>query len=40
MLTASTDIQYLKGVGEKKAVALRKLGIDTVGALLRYYPRA
>ena len=40
MLTASTDIQYLKGVGEKRAVVLRKMGIDTVGALLRFYPRA
>lgn len=40
MLTASTDIQYLKGVGEKRAELLRRRGIDTVGALLRFYPRA
>ena len=40
MLTASTDIQYLKGVGEKRAELLRKKGIDTVGALLHFYPRA
>ena len=40
MITASTDIQYLKGVGEKRAEILRKKGIDTVGALLRFYPRA
>ena len=40
MLTASTDIQYLKGVGEKRAVILKSKGIDTVGALLRFYPRA
>jgi len=40
MLTASTDIQYLKGVGEKRAVVLKLKGIDTVGALLRFYPRA
>ena len=39
MITASTDIQYLKGVGEKRAVVLKKKGIDTVGALLRFYPR-
>ncbi len=39
MLTALTDIKYLKGVGEKRAEILRKKGIDTVGALLRYYPR-
>lgn len=40
MLTASTDIRFLKGVGEKRAELLRKRGIDTVGALLRFYPRA
>ncbi len=40
MITASTDIQYLKGVGEKRAVVLKTKGIDTVGALLRFYPRA
>lgn len=40
MITASTDIQYLKGVGEKRAVVLKNKGIDTVGALLRFYPRA
>lgn len=34
------DIRYLKGVGEKRAEKLYKLGIDTVGALLRFYPRA
>ena len=40
MITASTDIQFLKGVGEKRAVLLKSKGIDNVGALLRYYPRA
>jgi len=40
MITANTDIQYLKGVGEKRAVVLKSKGIDTVGALLRFYPRA
>ncbi len=39
MLTAATDIRYLKGVGEKKAAVLKNRGIDTIGALLRYYPR-
>lgn len=39
MITANTDIQYLKGVGEKRAVILKNKGIDTVGALLRFYPR-
>lgn len=40
MLTVSDDIRYLKGVGEKRAELLKKKGIDTVGALLRFYPRA
>ncbi len=40
MLELSTNIQYLKGVGEKRAALLRKKGIDTVGALLHYFPRA
>ena len=40
MITASTDIQFLKGVGEKRAVVLKHKGIDTIGALLRFYPRA
>lgn len=35
----STNIQYLKGVGEKRAKLLGKLGIFTVGDLLRFYPR-
>jgi len=39
MLNAFTDIQYLKGVGEKRASLLKNKGIDTVGALLRFYPR-
>ncbi len=39
MLNFSSDIRYLKGVGEKRAKTLYNLGIDTVGALLRYYPR-
>lgn len=35
----NTNIQYLKGVGEKRAKILNKLGIFTVGDLLRFYPR-
>lgn len=35
----TTDIKYLKGVGEKRAKILNKLGIFTVGDLLRFYPR-
>lgn len=34
------EIQYLKGVGEKRAQLFRRLGIGTVGELLHYFPRA
>lgn len=34
-----TDIRFLKGVGEKRATELYRMGIDTIGALLRFYPR-
>ena len=40
MATMTDNIQYLKGVGEKRALLFGKLGIDTVGALLRFYPRS
>lgn len=40
MIDESSNIQYLKGVGEKRAELLAKLGIFTVGDLLRFYPRA
>ena len=39
MISESTDIRFLKGVGEKRAEKLHKLGIFNVGDLLRYYPR-
>lgn len=35
----NTEITYLKGVGPKKAELYKKLGIDTVDKLTRYYPR-
>ncbi len=38
-MTANTDIQFLKGVGLKRAEILKSKGIDTVGALLRLFPR-
>ncbi|HCW80398.1 MAG TPA: ATP-dependent DNA helicase RecG [Ruminococcaceae bacterium] len=34
------DIHTLKGVGEQRARLFQKLGVPSVGALLRYYPRA
>ena len=39
MSNFETDIRFLKGVGEKRAQHLYSLGIDTIGALLRYFPR-
>lgn len=33
-------IETLYGIGEKRAVLFRRLGIDTVGDLLRFYPRS
>lgn len=34
-----SDIQYVKGVGSVRAQSFHRLGVDTVGALLRFYPR-
>lgn len=33
------DIQYIKGVGEKRAQLFHKLGIYTIENLIHYYPR-
>ena len=33
------EIRYLKGVGEKRAALLQKLGIHCVEDLLEFYPR-
>ena len=35
-----TRIKFLKGVGEKRAEQFMALGVSTVDALLRFYPRA
>ena len=36
----STDVRYIKGVGEQRARALARLGVRTLGDLLNYFPRA
>ncbi len=36
----STEIKFLKGVGEKRAEQFSKLGVDDIDALLHFYPRA
>jgi ATP-dependent DNA helicase RecG len=38
-ITLETNIQYLKGVGEKRAALYQKLGVTTVGELLYHFPR-
>lgn len=35
----SREIQYLKGIGEKRAKLFASLGIRTVGELINYFPR-
>ena len=39
-MLADTKITVLKGVRDKTSESLKKLGIETIGDLLRYYPRA
>ena len=39
MKKANCDLLNVKGIGEAKITQLSKLGIDSVDALLRYYPR-
>jgi ATP-dependent DNA helicase RecG len=38
-LILKNDIRYLKGVGERSAILLNKLGIFTYQDLLEHYPR-
>ncbi len=40
MFSNIKEIRYLKGVGEKRAELLNKLGISSVDALLSFYPRS
>ncbi len=40
MAQLNDNIQYMKGIGEKKAAALRKLGIRTYRDLISFFPRA
>ena len=35
----SSDIRYIKGIGEQRAKSLARLGIHTLGDLLHYFPR-
>ena len=40
MADLTTDVRYVKGVGEQRAKALEKLSIRTLGDLISYFPRA
>ena len=40
MANLQTDVRYIKGIGEKRAKALTKLGIHCLGDLITYFPRA
>lgn len=35
----ATAVQFLKGIGEKRAEALKSVGVNTIADLFEYYPR-
>ena len=39
-LTSTTPVSELNGVGKVRALQLKKLGINTVGDLIYFFPRA
>ena len=39
MADLNTEVRYLKGIGEKKALALNKLGVFSLYDLLSFFPR-
>ncbi len=39
MLSLNSDVRYLKGIGEKKAQALNKLGVFSLYDLISFFPR-
>ncbi|MCS7192387.1 MAG: ATP-dependent DNA helicase RecG [Armatimonadetes bacterium] len=38
-LSLSDPVRYLKGVGPQRAKLLKRLGVETIGDLLQFYPR-
>ena len=40
MADLSTDVRYIRGIGEQRARSLGKLGIRTLGDLITYFPRS
>lgn len=39
-MNEESDIRKLKGIGDKTALLFEKIGVSTIGDLIRYYPRA
>ena len=39
MADLTTNVRYIKGIGEKKAQALNKLGVFSLYDLISYFPR-
>ncbi len=39
-LNLATPIKFIKGIGESRAAAFNKLGVETVSDLLSFYPRS
>ena len=39
MADLNTDVRYIKGIGEKKALALNKLGVFSLYDLVSFFPR-
>ena len=39
MLNLNTDVRYIKGIGEKKAQALNRLGVFSLYDLISFFPR-
>ena len=39
-MNEKSRVRELKGIGEKTEKIFQKLGIDTVGDLIRYFPRS
>ena len=40
MADLNTDVRFIKGIGEKKALSLQKLGVRTLYDLVSFFPRA
>ena len=38
MMQMDSEVQYIKGIGPKRAQALLKLGIKNAGDLLTFFP--